>query len=114
MKRSGIEKFFYFPLTPTLSRREREEEETRARCLDHGGFRGRPEVELDDVQRRPPFRVGLMGGVNEEVRLFHELVHRVLRVARIGTFEPLEQVARELVAVVLVPEQFGLDESRAE
>src|SRR5258706_15449799 len=63
---------------------------------------------------RLPLCVGLVGGVDEEVRLFYQLVHRVLVKPQVGPFVTGEEIAAELVAVVLVPEDLGIDEAGTE
>src|SRR4051812_48035182 len=62
----------------------------------------------------PHLRVALVGGVDEQVRLFDQLVCRLLRVPGVRALVADEQVAGELVAVVGVPEEPGLDEAGAE
>ena len=56
-----------------------------------------------------------MGGVDEQVRLFHNLMHRVRRIPRVGAFGmAVEEVIGELPGMVRVPEDPGLNESIAE
>ena len=58
--------------------------------------------------------VALVGGVDEELGFFGELVGGALGVARVGVFVAVEKVVGELAVVVFVPEEFRFDEAGAE
>src|SRR5262245_25011358 len=66
-------------------------------------------------QRCLKLRVRLVRCVDEQIRLFDDLVSRVGVEARVGTIlMTKEKVAGELVRVIRVPEELGIDEAGAE
>src|SRR5687767_12402618 len=78
------------PLTPALSREYRAGRLHRRRGGAEGGG-------LEDVHPRLHFRVRLVRRVDEQVGLLDQLVRRLLRVPRVRSLVPREQVAAELV-----------------